>query len=149
MFVIADKRGEPFFASEPWRNLLPFFEHGNIADASTFFTHKQLLVAKVVSTIKTILVEDCNVSLQVACASDQSLCKVEDGALVQPPEDELLISLLLAETRRDPVLQALCAGKRLTWPVLKGTRSEKDVRFSSCRLPSHIETFLSALPAYG
>jgi len=50
MFLIQDAEGHCFHA-EPWKNLLVFFEHGNIADPTTYHILKEQLVAKTCTTL--------------------------------------------------------------------------------------------------
>ena len=56
MFVIVDREsGKLFHEEKPWKNLLAYFEYGNIADASTYQTLKENLVAKLCSSLSEIL----------------------------------------------------------------------------------------------
>ncbi|HEY6235273.1 MAG TPA: hypothetical protein VIW69_09260, partial [Candidatus Elarobacter sp.] len=51
MIELCDETGAPLPSGDGrWRNLLPVFEHGNIADGETASASKQVLVGKVLST---------------------------------------------------------------------------------------------------
>ena len=54
MFSIETMDGKPFFPQQ-WKNLLVYFEHGNIAEATTFQTLKESLATKACSSIAEIL----------------------------------------------------------------------------------------------
>src|SRR5262249_14399149 len=94
MFLIQDAQGQCFHA-ERWKNLLVFFEHGNIADAPTYHTLKQQLVAKTSTTLTKVLSENDAVRgadaatrgplrLSYACSFDDSNCGEGHKALFQP-----------------------------------------------------------------
>lgn len=60
----------------PWLGLIPFFEHGNIADDVTYATYKNQLANKALSTIERLFTDEFkeNFILRYACASDDSNC---------------------------------------------------------------------------
>jgi len=94
IIALCDLNGQPRFA-EPWRNILTFFEHGNIADETTYLLIKRQLATKVRSSLESILRERPDVVLTYACAIDDCGC----GRTVEfpPPPGESMRELLFAE----------------------------------------------------
>ena len=58
-----------------WRNVLPFFEHGNIADSSTLDFLGDVLVAKIVNAVNGLLALQPSLRLRYACAFDDPMCE--------------------------------------------------------------------------
>jgi hypothetical protein len=87
MFVVCNQKGEPIYTgrNERWRNLLPFFEHGNIADATTMQSLKENLAAKVVNALKEIMTRPLDqkrgIRIRYACAFDDPNCSDKEGIL--------------------------------------------------------------------
>lgn len=73
IFVICDQDGQPLEA-EQWRNMLVFFEHGNIAEQSTLEALKHQLAHKARYSIGRILSGEPTMTLRYACAIDESGC---------------------------------------------------------------------------
>src|SRR5262249_9571277 len=100
IFVVLDARGQPFYRAdssskiESWKNLLCYFEHGNIADATTYQTLKENLIAKCCSSLKEILQRDrdkrlgpddnAGLKIAYACAFDDSNCGPDHRVLFPP-----------------------------------------------------------------
>lgn len=87
MFVIVIHKNNNLVevdSSKPWMGMLPFFEHGNIADFDTYEILEEHLAIKCASTLQT-LVKDLkeqkihNISFIYACASDDLGCPHCDG----------------------------------------------------------------------
>lgn len=83
MFIVCDATGKPLFPYVPgkgatedyrWRNLLPFFVHGNIADAATYRRHKYMLARQICGSVRQLLGEHKDLYLRFACALDESAC---------------------------------------------------------------------------
>jgi hypothetical protein len=168
IFVLLDGRGQPFYPPDPasmiesWKNLLCYFEHGNIADATTYQTLKENLIAKCCSSLKEIvqrdrdtrLGPDGNGSLKIAyaCAFDDSNCG-PDHAVLSPPaaifspngvgRQARLIDIFAASVGTDAVLGAARRSGRLMLP--EGPRPRAENPFSSCHLPGMIELFYKEL----
>ena len=144
MFAIVDRAGKPFFA-RGWRNLLPFFEHGNIADASTYFELKRLLAVKVCTALADILKRDPAVYLRLACAYDQSLCSHPHGAMYPPPPGELISDLLRSQITSSAAFADPAFSARLVLP----TEAEIDNghEYTACDLPERIEEYFDDLAA--
>jgi hypothetical protein len=156
MFVIVDRAtGRLFYEGQPWKNLLAYFEHGNIADASTFQTLKENLVTKVCSSLCEILERPADrerVAIKYACAFDDSNC--DSGTVVFPPSDigerrARLVDILQDYMWRDSssvVAQSLVAAQQDGRLLLPDPRRGKNANaFSSCHLPEMIEKFYSEL----
>ena len=81
IFVIKDQQGRPFFndAEDNWKNIVCYFEHGNVADATTFQSLKENLAVKAANSIADILLrEDAlgkPIKVEYACALDDANCK--------------------------------------------------------------------------
>jgi hypothetical protein len=170
MFVICDRNGAPIHGGkqERWRNLLPFFEHGNIADASTMQSLKENLAAKTVSALKEILTRpgDCErgICIRYACALDDSNCSDTVGVLFphgksqsstgdgQPPilsgrikrRPTRIVSLLQEMANWDSILNRAIMDGRLLLPG-QNTKCELRDDYSSCRLPEVIDGFFRAV----
>lgn len=162
MFIVTDRDGRPFFTDKPWRNLMPFFEHGNIADATTYQTLKETLVAKICSTMREILFRDhdrnIGLSLSYACAFDHSNCGGEECDMYPPAEIEFAPSEAVTTRRRkarlleilhqtilgDTILAKALADGRIILP-LAPTPHRLDGIYSSCHLSELIEDFYADL----
>ena len=84
--------GTPFFPDARWKNLLVYFEHGNIAEPTTFQTLKESLVTKACSSIAEILkrtADQNRLRIRYVCALDDSFC-CPDSGIVFPPEKGIL-----------------------------------------------------------
>jgi hypothetical protein len=168
IFVLLDGNGQPFYSADPhsniesWKNLLCYFEHGNIADATTYQTLKENLIAKCCSSLQEILQRnddtrlrpDGNGSLKIAyaCAFDDSNCGPNHGVLCPPAEifsqtgvgrQARLIDIFGARVGLDGVLGAARGSGRLLLP--EGPRPRAENPFSSCHLPEMIELFYREL----
>jgi hypothetical protein len=165
MFLIQDAKGQCFHA-EPWKNLLVFFEHGNIADASTYHILKEQLVAKTCATLSKVLSEiDEDESqgaakrgplrLAYACSFDDSNCGEGDKALFRPDplgrenqtgavtfEDVTILSILRRSIDGLPDAHVL-RSDRLLLPIAAGPIVANP--YSSCHLPEIVEQFYADL----
>ena len=168
IFVVLDADGQPFYPADPdtkiesWKNLLCYFEHGNIADATTYQTLKENLIAKCCSSLKEILQRDRDKRLEpdgngalkiaYACAFDDSNCGPDHGVLFPPAnifsENSVgrrarLVDILVASAAADTILGAARGSGRLMLPG--GSRPRTENPFSSCHLPEMIELFYKEL----
>jgi hypothetical protein len=146
MFVITDANGQPLYklANEKWKNLLPFFQHANIADASTYLDIKKNLAAKSVAAIERFLTQaqepDSLLMLHYACAFDDCNHGSSSGQpdLLFPPLQEISIKelLLRAIEQADP-------DRRLKWSRVN-LQGRVD-GYSAADLPKIIENWTSTL----
>lgn len=138
MFVLVGNDGAPLHATPMWKNLLPFFEHGNIADASTMQSLKASLVAKSCSALKEILARpsDGTIKIQYACAFDDSNCGHE---ILFPPKRSIL-DLLKSAVEEDTTLSLAVSERRL---ILRTDIASN--AFSSCKLPDIVTEFYLAI----
>ncbi len=140
MFMVGDENGNPLHP-ERWKNLLPFFEHGNIADATTLATLKECLVAKTCSALREIFqrkADEGRITIRYACALDDSNCGHE---LLFPSRQAAILNLLKDAVGRDAILKQAQDQKRLLLPA----HSEKGNPFSSCLLPGIVADFYQAI----
>jgi hypothetical protein len=161
MFVIQDEQGRPFF-DERWKNLLVFFEHGNIADATTYQTLKEQLVAKTCATLTKVL-ENTQVrtagagaprELRIAYASafDDANC-VAPHAILFPPgklgrkdSDSRVAFEAVGITdimRRE--IDVLPAGHVLRTRLTMSSLAPAQMQYAACHLPEIVEEFYKAL----
>ncbi len=147
MFVITDKNGVPLYSNEKWRNFLPYFEHGNIADASTYFVQKHMLIAKVCLGLQRILEQNQDIVIALACTSDQSMCQHSEGVMYQPiKRNELLGQMLRSSIETNDLLNNLLADKRIILPRKGDVRGDSRLEeYSSCKLPQRLEEFFCSL----
>ncbi len=156
MFVISDSDGKPHFPQR-WKNVLVYFEHGNIADATTYQTLKENLISKVCSSLTEILSrksDDGRVAIRYACAFDDSYCGPKDGVLFSPHQGlagaqgasaykkARLVDILRQATSKLGTNHPLTSG-RLCLP--ETPRPSAPNEYGSCQLPEIIEEFYGAL----
>ncbi len=172
MFVVCGRDGEPIYngAKERWRNLLPFFEHGNIADAATMQSLKENLAAKTVSALKEIFTRPSDsergIRIRYACAFDDSNCSDREGVLFphgektpastrtppplnaeRKPRPARIISLLEEMANWDLILGRAITDGRLILSdghLSSGASWLRDA-YSSCHLPEVIDAFFKAV----
>ncbi|KAB2919233.1 MAG: hypothetical protein F9K29_06355 [Hyphomicrobiaceae bacterium] len=164
MFLIQDAQGNCFH-DEQWKNLLVFFEHGNIADASTYHTLKEQLVAKTCSTLAKVLSEfDAHeaqggarrgpLRLAYACAFDDSNCTGHKALF--PPDslgrsspagavafEDVRILSILRRTIGGLAEGHVLRSDRLLLPAAAGPADANP--YSSCHLPEIVEQFYADL----
>jgi hypothetical protein len=71
---------------KPWRKLLPFFEHANIADKQTYETSKNILVYKSLNFIKTM--QGKKITFRYLCSFDHTNCSHTGGLIIESYEKE-------------------------------------------------------------
>jgi hypothetical protein len=85
IFVLCEKNGEPVYPrnNKPWLGMFPFFEHGNIADDTTYAVFKRQLANKALTSVSRLLESTAlsgsekiggNKVFRYACASDDANC---------------------------------------------------------------------------
>lgn len=164
MFALVHEDGTPWYAgeSQAHRNLLPFFEHGNIADATTLQTIKENLVSKSLSAFSEIVARDADRDVFIAYvgASDHSGCSAPtrypqsqpypfpDGshADVRPPR---ILDILRVERDVHRVFMRPAFARRLVLPKTELTATLGDGRFAACHLPQIVENFMKEVSAAG
>jgi len=151
MFRIETMDGKDFFPDARWKNLLVYFEHGNIAEPTTFQTLKESLVNKACSSIAEILkrtADQTRLRIRYVCALDDSFCCPESG-IVFPPEKGILegssvhkketrlVDIMAEMMRRHP--EQILRSDRLLMPAT--TRPDGSNPYGSCMLPEIVEEF--------
>jgi hypothetical protein len=152
MFVVCDRQGNPLHPEPKWKNLLPFFEHGNIADATTMKTLKESLVAKACNALKELLGrhEDRErITIRYACAFDDSNCGLP--IMFPPPIRAGIFDVLKAAVADDKILEKARHDGRLNLDnERRGNARHHDSRhkgneFASCKLPEIAKEFYDAV----
>ena len=168
MFNIHDQHGRPFF-DRKWKNLLVFFEHANIADATTYRSLKEQLVTKALDTLAKVLTEtevfasgsslrSRELRISYACALDDSYCGPDHGILFPPSrenskqdENEPIVGILrrrIDELPDGPKRKVLLSS-RFSIPDAANPRPVEENPYSSCHLPEIVEQFYADLSEQG
>jgi hypothetical protein len=140
MFVICDSNDRPMDQRERWRNLMPFFEHGNIADEQTLVTLKKQLATKALSSIASVLDEIPDIKLRYACAIDDSMC---GSSLKCPPRPGQSMRELLEETLKGDCFRSHESLSRLVISPQVWVNGD----YSSCHLPDILSDYFRAIEA--
>ena len=152
------KDGKSFFPDMPWKDLLVFFEHGNIADATTFQTLKESLAVKTCSALAEILQRSADrdkVRIRYVCALDHTNC-APDCDVLFPPQDGLIGKGARPDDFRPTRVIEIMSEHIKALPeghVLKSPRLDlpetgfpaDDNELSSCHLPELVEDFYDDL----
>jgi hypothetical protein len=94
IFVVLDAAGKPVFPrhdtadlGETWRGLLPFFEHGNIADGMAYDFLKHQLARKAMAALQRLVGQTSGWRFGYACAFDDPGCtpSMEDSRRFPEP----------------------------------------------------------------
>jgi hypothetical protein len=80
---------------EPWRGLIPFFQHGNVAEPKVYDKIKEELAAKTIETLMTFLEQDLDsgrrkIEFAYVCAYDDNGDPVPSGEESLPQSSEPL-----------------------------------------------------------
>lgn len=131
--------------SRPWQDFIPFFEHGNLADAESCLFAKQQLAGKAVAALASLVrrwkPDEIPVRFALACAIDECGCGRElaypawNGGITMR---QLVRSALRegAEKWRDPAYQRLLNESIIRLDYFNGDCEGHP--YSACTLPGHI-----------
>jgi hypothetical protein len=136
MFVICREDFEPLFSDQPWRGVLPFFEHANIAEEQTLAMLKNQLVIKTLTTVQNLLGELPRLHLRFVCAIDESCCG--STLLCPPPADGSIRELMHQVIETRPAFADLRANGALSSRLKIDRELWRDGEYSSCHLPDLI-----------
>jgi hypothetical protein len=134
---------------ETWRNLLPYFVHGNIAEGNSYQHVSRLAAIAAADGAKQILKEHPDVKLKYICAVDHSNCGnrlLQSGAL---GDRATILHYLLNVKNRYPsdfknlLLPQSANDQQYEKPRLR--IKGMTVPMDGCKLPSAIDDFLSSL----
>ncbi len=136
ILVVGGPNGSPQ-PLEQWRNMLTFFEHGNVADEVTYSMLKCQLVTKIRASVETILAAKPNVTLSFACAIDECGC----GKPVEfaPPHGESVKEMLFNEEWLESLKARGFAGR--VRQALPTVLERED--YAACKLPEVLTSYLS------
>jgi hypothetical protein len=143
MWVLCDRMGKPLFPDEPWRGLLPFFTHGNIAEPDTYEFIRREVAQKSFSAMRSLHVSTPEVTFRFACASDESNC---GHNLVFPPALPTMrgfFMLQLIESR-----DGLTKDERASFILPNEPRDDHAAFravYSACHLPELLHAFYDNL----
>jgi hypothetical protein len=137
-FVICGSDGKPLH-DDRWRNLLTFFEHGNIAEPSTCRTLKHQLAAKVWSSLESILDQEQDITLHYGCAIDDSGC--EQPIAVPTPGGQAIKDILFNHDTRHrlPWRPRMSRRVRATPPL--GVNDD----YAACQLSEIVDGYLKTI----
>jgi hypothetical protein len=145
IFVLLDENGNPYFdGEERWKNLLCFFEHGNIAVASTYQTLKKSLAIKAVNSISEILEREKGIGIAYACALDDSNCR---GGLKYRPDSKVprIVDIVVSQIQEGDFPVARDALSKGVLRVPTGNEACENNPYSSCALPDLVADFYRQL----
>jgi len=132
-FVMCDSETrEPFHPDEKWRDLIPFFEHGNIADADVYDFHTSQLARKAAQGAQRLLQNEPGLILRFVCSIDEAGCGYH---LVYPTPPERTI-----RKKMEKFLGWLDSSERLILDY-DPTRPWKDGDYSACALPEIVQNY--------
>jgi hypothetical protein len=135
-FVLCDMAGKPLHRDEPWRNMVTFFEHGNLAEDYTYAALKAHLVTKSCLSLELMLNAEEGISLRYGCATDDCGC----GKPIEwPPPGEAIKDLMEKE---DKFITLRDAGRI----SLEPPRASHEV-YSACGLPLLVDHYFDSLEA--
>jgi hypothetical protein len=143
MFVICKPGFEPLYSDEVWRGMVPFFEHGNIAEAQSLAIAKRQLAVKMLSTMQSLLEEMPNLHLRFVCAIDQSCCGC--ALLFPAPDREAMHELLQDLIETNAAFAPLRAGGALAHRLSLDPSCWRDGAYCSCHLPELIGAYYASL----
>lgn len=141
MFVICDASGEPLFPEEPWRGLLPFFTHGNIADAETYRFVREEVVQKALVCLQDLWASAPEITFRYACSSDDGQC----GSPLQFPPARPTMTELLREKAELRLTPAERARLRISDEAVDARFAG---RYSACHLSELVHQFYDSLPEF-
>jgi len=145
IFVLQDGKGKPYFeGQERWKNLLCFFEHGNIAVASTYQTLKKSLAIKAVNSVSEILEREKSIGIAYACALDDSNCL---GGLKYRPDSNVprIVDIVMSQIKEGNFSVAKDALSRGALRLPTGSEAWEENPYSSCALPDLVADFYRQL----
>jgi hypothetical protein len=143
-FVMCDaETGQPFHPNEPWRDLIPFFEHANIADGNTYGFHTGQLACAAVEGALRLIHLNSQLQLRFVCAVDESGCgsklRYSAGTTKTIREKMVEFTSTSADLRydQDPAMQQLSLD-------FDPKRPWKDGDYSACALPDILKAYYDA-----
>lgn len=159
MFIVCDSRTggalyplDPDYKNDPhkdmrWKNLLPFFVHGNIADPNSYLKYKRALVAQACATMKSLLREYQNITFSFVCAFDEPHCGGE--TYLHMNEQQSIRNLFRDEVRLSgpSTAPAVSLANRILVPAYDNAGTDHDNPYSSCQLPVIINAYYGQVEA--
>jgi hypothetical protein len=138
----------PLSESEPWKDLIPFFEHGNLADPETCFFSKKQLVVKALNGIASIMRARPHGAVPLrfayACAVDDSGCgrplafpDWAGGETIRESLQQALAEKAAAGGEEGALFARLAADKTVLFDHY--TAADGDHPYSACQLPVYID----------
>jgi hypothetical protein len=127
---------EPVHPDQQWRDLIPFFEHANIADGATYEFHASQLASAAVAGARQLLKRNGGLSLRFVCAVDESGC---GDKLLYPAKTTMTIRQKMVEhaaesANTDPAMNRLILDFDPGHPW-------KDGDYSACALPTILKDY--------
>lgn len=146
-FVMCNKdTGEPLNPNHPWRDMIPFFMHANIADIETYDFYASQLARSALESASEMLREEGNddLILRFVCALDETGCGYD--SLYQLPERETIREKMIRHADRPGAVEFRSVRRRL---ILDYHPNEpfKDGDYSACALPAIINDHYCSMDA--
>jgi hypothetical protein len=153
MFVILDEHGLALFPEkdakidsdlgEAWRGVLPFFEHGNVADGDAYVFHKEQLARKALAGLQKMVQASPALRFAYACAMDDPACSPAGINQRRFPDPNPEIRQLLETALPEPQFEELRKSGRLS------IAPNRVPAYSACQLPRMIRAYYAAVDRRG
>ena len=137
--------------TRPGLSMLPFFEHGNIADEDIYRSMKQQLAHKILYAIER-LIKDCDAAGQhlvfcYACAIDDPGCDTNNQRTFGSQNNVKGIGQTLRETMEQMLQETQFTAIRNQVLFSDTWRKTYHARYSACRMPTIVKQYYTHLDA--
>jgi GNAT superfamily N-acetyltransferase len=140
--------GEPLHPQDKWRDLIPFFLHGNIADSETYDFQTTELARSAFEGAVALLSSEKKISLSLrfVCAIDETGCGYET---LYPRPSPMTIREKMAEFQKADAVHS--NGTTLQRLVLEYDPNKpfRDGDYSACALPEIVKEYYSDVKETG
>ncbi len=144
IFLMCDaETGEPLNPEHKWRDLIPFFVHGNIADRQAYDFHSSALARGVLEGCLQLLQNESNLILRFVSAIDETACGYE-MLYSMPTEITVRKKMMTFAKEAEATYQNGTVLQRL---ILDYNPDEpfKDGDYSACALPGIVNAYYGEL----
>ncbi len=144
IFVMCDaETGEPLNPEHKWRDLIPFFVHGNIADRQAYDFHSSALARGVLEGCLQLLQNESNLMLRFVSAIDETACGYE-MLYAMPTEITVRQKMMTFAKEAEATYEGGTVLQRL---ILDYNPEEpfKDGDYSACALPGIVNAYYGEL----
>jgi GNAT superfamily N-acetyltransferase len=144
IFVMCDaETGEPLNPENKWRDLIPFFVHGNIADREAYDFHSTALARGVLEGCLHLLQGEPSLALRFVCAIDETACGYE---MLYSMPTEMTVRQKMVNYAKEA--EATCENAAALQRLMLDYNPEepfKDGDYSACALPGIVNAYYGEL----